>query len=1347
MKKLLLITLGLVWFNVLFAVQLSGTYTIDATQPATATNFRNFNSALVFMNSDLPRPDGGPSNVAPFGVSGPVTFNVVASSGPYHEQIRIRYVVGSSAINTITFEGNNNIITDTCNATVRGLVVLDSADHIRIRNFIIRPMLDAVNTGWGVHFTNRADSNLIENCTIDIGLITSTSSVNSAGIVMSGSLNSPTTTVECLRNTIQNNTIRGGATNSGMYYGIILSLASGLNITNNRIINNTIEDFFYAGIQLSSTNRTIVRGNTIRRPLKTSSTTTFGIFGQNSTRFDSISYNRITDLFSGMPTNTNQVTAIYLINYSATATEPTTILNNFIRINNGDGNQFGINLLSSSNLRIYNNTIVLDNASSTSATAQTSGISSNVTTSAASILDLRNNIISITRGGTGPKWAINTSGNWAIGSTIGKNGYFSNAQNYNMASYLGINYPTYNAYRTFLATVDQTSVDFNPLFVNSSTGNFSPQDAWYDGNGDAIPGLTVDINGTTRTLPLDVGAFEATPQLLDVAMNDIVLPVAPYVAGAQNISVRLRNGGTTAITSAIINWTVNGVPQTPVNFTGSLAGGSISAPILLGSITTVSGTLFNITATVSQPNGGTDPIASNNSASGTTASTLPGGTYTLNNGLPASATNFTSLQTFAELISIGGISGPVVLNAAQGSGPYVGQVAFRRVLGASITNTVTFNGNGVVVQANPTTSETYVILLNGTDYARLNNFTVRTLNPSNSIGLLFTGRADSNIVDNVTIDFSNVNTNSLNAGIAFTASLSNPSATSGAHNGIFNLIQNNRIIGNPSGGLFISISHMGGSSEYTTIPSNNRFINNELVDVYATGFVSQFSSRNIIRNNLIYQSGFRTAFTTFTGINVSNGWLGDTIDNNRIYNAFINNLTTTLTCTGISLNSAYSQTTAPGVVRNNLIYGFAGIGTTNGISLSFTTSVLVQHNTVFFNNPSASATSIITGINISTFNTTHNLSVRNNIVSVVRGGTGFKIGVLVGASVTTSPTTFVVNNNAYFVGGGTNAIVGRFTTLDFPTLALWRTANASAYDQNAVYANPNFRNQFNPNLLLPNNDTLNNVGANLLTTVPTDVTGVNRTATPDPGAYEFTPSGNDAGLTRFTSPLSPISLGSNNVEVMLRNFGNNALTSTAIDWTVDGISQGTTNWAGSLNSGDSVSTSIGSFNFVNTGFYEFKAWTSSPNNTTDDFRINDTITTTYCTPVSGTITINPSVAASATNYHTFNALVNVLRTCGIIGNVIVNVAAGTYNEQVNITGISGLNNGNRIIFNGADSATTRLVFSSSNNAARYTLQLYGADNITFNNIRFEANGLSLGTAVQILADGTNRSDSVTFKRC
>lgn len=1337
---MLLVLMLFCFSNKIKAVQLSGSYTIDSTQTPSVTVFRNLQSAITYLTSADARSDGGPSNSAPFGVSGPVTFTFVAGTVNYVGQVVIPNIIGANNTNRVVINGNGNVLQALCTAAAPAIIRFSNADYVTLQNLTIRS-LDVTNA-WGIHFTLGSDSNIVENCNIEITSVTSTSSTSSAGIVFSNSNTSPTTSgANGYRNIIRNNTIKGHPTSGGMYYGIVgFPATSGTIISRNQFINNTIENFFNTGIYWGNSNGTLFRKNMLRRPTKTTLTTTYAFNLNNSSRNDTFDNNTITNLFGGSPTNANTMYAFWMINYNGTTTEPNIFYNNLVYDNKGNGPQNGVYILSSFNCRFYNNTFSFDNTANTSTTSTIYGVYLSSGTSTSSLFDFRNNIISITAGGIGPKFSMFNAGSFLSGATINKNDYYSNSLNYNMISHSGVVYPTYATWKSFIGTIDQNSSDVAPLFTNTATVDLRPRDAWFDGNGDNFAFITTDYTNTPRTTPFDIGAFEANPIPLDVAFNSVNVPAAPYLAGAQTITATIRNAGSTVITSATINWSINGVPQTPVPFTGSLGAGAVSTPISLGTLTVAQGTIYNISASVSNPNSGVDAFTTNNSASARTASALPGGIYTINSA-GTGVNNFTSVVSFADLISLGGITGAITANIVPNSGPYTGQVLFTKALGSSNTNTITINGNGNTIQANPTATDFYVMMLNGADYMRLNNFTIRTLNISQAIGLHFMNRADSNIVDSVIVDFGNTILSSQTAHIAFSGSSNSATTSNSAHNGIRNIIRNCRLLSNPTGGPFYSFSIYGGSTDASILPSANQFINNEIIDPYTYGFFCQYTGRDIIRNNRISQPN-RTSTTTFYGIYNQISYFADTIENNQIFDIFKSAPTTTNQAFGIYFNSAFLTSSAPGVVRNNLIYNFNGAGVWYGIYSGFTYNLHCYNNTISFINPTSIATGITYGFYNTTANTTHNYNVRNNIFAINRGGTANKFGIWINTAVTTSPTTFVFNNNAYFLSG-TNTFVGNYLTTTFPTLANWKTANSSAFDQASVFANPNFRNGSNPSLLQPSNDTLDNVGFSLPTLVPMDITGALRSSTPDIGAFEFIVPGADAGIVRLLNPTTTriTAFTSIPIDVTIKNFGKSVLTNANIGWRVDTTTQTPTSYFGSLNTGDTAVQSVGFFTAPANGVYAVKVWTEAPNGVIDSLRDNDTINFTLCTPISGTVSINPALPASASNYKTFNALMQVLQNCGVDGPLTVTVAPGIYNEQVTLTSILGAGLASKVTFLGSDSATCRIVHNGS--VQRATLLLNGAKNVEFKNLTFEGTNSAGATAVQLI----NGADSNSFTKC
>ncbi|MCE2741932.1 MAG: hypothetical protein LW669_10665, partial [Sphingobacteriales bacterium] len=118
---------------------------------------------------------------------------------------------------------------------------------------------------------------------------------------------------------------------------------------------------------------------------------------------------------------------------------------------------------------------------------------------------------------------------------------------------------------------------------------------------------------------------------------------------------------------------------------------------------------------------------------------------------------------------------------------------------------------------------------------------------------------------------------------------------------------------------------------------------------------------------------------------------------------------------------------------------------------------------------------------------------------------------------------------------------------------------------------------------------------------------------------------NDAGVAAIDSPAVWVT-GNQNVVARIRNFGLNQITSVNVNWELNGAPQTGTTFSGTLDtlggSGSNTAlVNLGSVNFLNNQLYRIKAWTSSPNSTTDTLNTNDTTTRLLRSPLNGSYTI------------------------------------------------------------------------------------------------------------------------------
>lgn len=220
----------------------------------------------------------------------------------------------------------------------------------------------------------------------------------------------------------------------------------------------------------------------------------------------------------------------------------------------------------------------------------------------------------------------------------------------------------------------------------------------------------------------------------------------------------------------------------------------------------------------------------------------------------------------------------------------------------------------------------------------------------------------------------------------------------------------------------------------------------------------------------------------------------------------------------------------------------------------------------------------------------------------------------------------------------------------------------------------------------------------------------------------------DAGVTAFNGPLSPITLGVNNVDVTITNFGTDTLTSANIEWSVNGVVQTTSPWTGAVpfNTTDGPNT-IGSYNFV-AGITTIKAWTSLPNGVVDGANGNDTLTTQVCTPLIGAYT----VGGGGADFSDMATLGDMLSNCGVSGNVTVTVNPGTYVGRMILDHVPGTSAAATIVIDGIDQSMVTMTTASSSN-----IYLNGTDWTTVKNITLSNTGTTDAYGVQLRDTASN----------
>jgi parallel beta-helix repeat protein len=833
MKKITLIFTAMLCAG-LAKAQLNGTYTIDASQPATATNYQSVNAAVGDLATGT-RTDGGPVNGP--GVSAAVTLRLVTASGPYNEQVTIPVIAGASATNTIRITGgpSREEITFTGTTTTdRQVIKLNGARHIYLDSLTITNT--DIAFGFGVHITNSADSNRVTNCNVSV--FNASTSTNFAGIVIGG------TTVTTNGdwgddNLIQGNNVQGG------YYGIT---ARGISTTvfnqRNKIINNTIGNIYFYGIYCIYQNLNEINGNTISgRATQTSSS--YGIFVSNCDLF-TVERNHISNV---------GLYGIYIAtgnNQGGTGTTRTRVVNNMI----GGGwlslNPYGIYVTGTSRLLdIWHNSVSL--TSGNGRAMYMLGTSSGN--------DIRNNSFAVFGSTTGYALYVNTA---AMVNTVDYNNY--HAPGSSNFIFIGVAYaPT-----TYIGGggFNTNSRNGDPIYINNFTNLHTSAIQLFDAGTNV--GVLTDYDGDTRpmmpTALVDIGADEYTPSVNDAGITALTNPVQPFTAGLQNITAIVYNYGAATLTSATVNWQVNNVLQTPFNWIGSVASNSASAPATIGTFSFASGTTYALRLWTTNPNGVADQNLLNDTLNLTVCVGL-NGTYTIG----GAGADYPTISAAVSALVCGGAAGPVTMRLNAGQGPFNEQVTIPFVAGASplrpvrftggpTRETVTFNGN--------LSSERGVFVLNGAHNITLDSMTIVNTGTTQGYGIKLTNNADSNIIQNCVVRLDTSLTSSNFAGIT----ISGATVTTNGNFGSGNLIQNNRVIGG-----YYGITARGFST--TVFSQRNHIIGNTIEDFYYYGVYIYYQNKSIISNNTV--DARIAASTAAYGINI--GYIDSlTVEKNNV---------------------------------------------------------------------------------------------------------------------------------------------------------------------------------------------------------------------------------------------------------------------------------------------------------------------------------------------------------------------------------------------------------------------------------------------------------------------------------
>jgi hypothetical protein len=300
--------------------------------------------------------------------------------------------------------------------------------------------------------------------------------------------------------------------------------------------------------------------------------------------------------------------------------------------------------------------------------------------------------------------------------------------------------------------------------------------------------------------------------------------------------------------------------------------------------------------------------------------------------------------------------------------------------------------------------------------------------------------------------------------------------------------------------------------------------------------------------------------------------------------------------------------------------------------------------------------------------------IQNNSFANFGTGLGARFGHTAGAPF----SSFTINYNNYYSAGTNYYLVG---TVNFASGN--PNGGSPTYNANSRNGNPQYIN--NSTNLHSISAQLNNVGNNAVS-MPTDIDGDIRPLSPstvvDIGADEYNiPVVDNSGVMMVNSPTCPVTLGLQNVEVSIYNYGTDPLNNVVVKYKVG--YNGTVrsiNWtSGPLAPNASIAVSFtgaNQHNFLGTGIDTVFSWTEQPNGNPDLFTANDTGYKVFYYPLNGTYTIG----GPTPNFVNLSQAADALNCAGVTGPVVFNIRTGTYTDSIDLVAISGASAINTVTF-------------------------------------------------------------------
>lgn len=465
------------FFTINMRSQISGVVTINSSAATGSGNYASFGALASALNSN--------------GINGPLTVNVLtgANSGQYNEQVQFYQIPGASATNTITINGNGNLLYYNTSGNP-WVLSLDGTEYMYVHN--LKMQSTNTNQGYACILSAGASYNYFSNCTFSC--TPNSTNYNSCPFSISDSpyyLGSPYT--PCNYNTVTTSTMFSGYMGIHMpgYYNPPLS-------TGNKVLNCRVTDFWYYGIYGNYSENFTVKGCTIDRDTRTSFNWGTYVFYGYETEGWKIENNTIRDLYAGGTNNSSSTYIFYAIgNYAGDMNNRNIVRNNIVRDIKYNGYVYVFDNLYNTALDVYHNTI------SFGANTAPYVYVFNYPSFGQGNCAIKNNIFALTNSSASYKvvWYYPNS----TGATDYNDYYVTGSNAYVAQTNAG---SAANAAAWTAMSGDATCWDTDPTFANPAFGDLHPTNTLINNLGTPMNLPYDNMNaGRSQTAP-DLGALE-----------------------------------------------------------------------------------------------------------------------------------------------------------------------------------------------------------------------------------------------------------------------------------------------------------------------------------------------------------------------------------------------------------------------------------------------------------------------------------------------------------------------------------------------------------------------------------------------------------------------------------------------------------------------------------------------------------------------------------------------------------------------------------------------------------------------------------------------------------------------